>query len=216
MKSLANCLEQTYLRPETTLDDISAGVEACIDLGIFGICLPPFYMAAAREAIAERDLKLVSVIGFPMGFEHVGTKVEQAKKVIADGADELDMVMNIAAFKSGLLAQVEDGIERISTLCGMHDKVLKVILETSLLNQDELKQAMDICVAKEVAFVKTSTGFQGGASVEIIKQMRAYLPEHIGIKASGGIKERASAIDMLKAGASRIGSSSGFSILAEA
>lgn len=212
--NLAQHLEQTLLTAACTQDEIVDMCERANKAGILAVCIPPFFVPTAKKALEDSETKVVTVVGFPFGYGNINTKAEETKKAISEGVDEVDMVMNLSAFKSGLMSHVSDGIDSIKTLCGMSDKPLKVIIESGLLSEEELLQAAAICTEKEVDFVKTSTGFNGkGASIKAVKMLRSALPESIGIKASGGIKDVTTAEKMLMAGANRIGTSSGFDIL---
>lgn len=212
--NLAQHIEQTLLSPACTQDEIVSMCERANAAGVLAVCVPPFFVPTAKKALEDSETKVVTVVGFPFGYSNINTKAEETKKAISEKVDEIDMVMNISAFKSGLISHVSDGIDSIKTLCGMSDKPLKVIIESGILSEEELLQAAAICMEKEVDFVKTSTGFNGkGASIKTVKMLRNVLPESIGIKASGGIKDLATAEKMLMAGATRIGTSSGFDIL---
>lgn len=210
-------IEHTLLKPGTTADDVSRLYEQALEYGFLGICVPPYYVQYAANLIGEAaSLLLVTVIGFPLGYNATAAKVEEAKKAIQDGADELDMVMNIAAFKSGNHSVVFNDIESVATVANQHNRKLKVILETGLLNKKEIIEACAICLKANVNFVKTSTGFaEESATVEAVKLMRKQLPDKIGIKAAGGIKTAAFARKLIEAGASRIGASSGPELMNE-
>jgi deoxyribose-phosphate aldolase len=215
-QNLAQYLDQTLLKVDTTLPMVEALCKKSVEAEIGGVCIPPYYTNAANKILAETNTKLVTVIGFPFGYNNITAKAEAAKKVIQDGADEVDMVMNIGAFLNKNYSHVADEIESINTLCHMNDKALKVIIETCLLTTDQIKKACEVCAEKEVDFVKTSTGFNGpGANVETIQLMRSILPKSVKIKASGGIRDKQTVLEMIKAGADRIGTSSGFKILEE-
>jgi deoxyribose-phosphate aldolase len=215
-QNLAQYLDQTLLKVDTTLPMVEALCKKSVEAEIGGVCIPPYYTNAANKILAETNTKLVTVIGFPFGYNNITAKAEAAKKVIQDGADEVDMVMNIGAFLNKNYSHVADEIESINTLCHMNDKALKVIIETCLLTTDQIKKACEVCAEKEVDFVKTSTGFNGpGAQLETVQLMRSILPNSIKIKASGGIRDKKTALEMIKAGADRIGTSSGFKILEE-
>lgn len=215
-QNLAQYLDQTLLKVNTTLPLVEELCKKSVEAEIGGVCIPPFYTNAANKILTNTNTKLVTVIGFPFGYNNITAKAEAAKKVIQDGADEVDMVMTIGVFLNGNYSHVADEIESINTLCRMNDKVLKVIIETCLLSNDQIKKACEVCAEKDVDFVKTSTGFNGeGAQLETVKLMRSILPNSIKIKASGGIRDKKTAIEMINAGADRIGTSSGFTILEE-
>ncbi|MCB0737608.1 MAG: deoxyribose-phosphate aldolase [Bacteroidetes bacterium] len=211
---LESSLEQTLLKPGCTQAEIEEMCTKAAQTKMHGVCVPPFFVPAAKKALENSDLEIITVVGFPFGYNNINTKAEETKKAISDGATEIDMVMNISAFKSGMINHVADGIDSIKTLCGMNDLPLKVIIESGILTQKEIILAAEICADKEVDFVKTSTGFIGhGATIETVSLLRNILPKTIKIKASGGIKDAQTAQAMLAAGADRIGTSAGFTIL---
>jgi deoxyribose-phosphate aldolase len=168
----------------------------------------------AKKTIGKKPIKLVTVAGFPLGYSTVGAKVEEAKKALISGADEIDMVMNIAAFKSDDIQTVQNDIQSVVTVCHLQNKKVKVIIETAYLNDEEILRACKICVDCEVDFVKTSTGYASkGADSKTIKLMREELPAKIKIKAAGGIKTQKQALDLIAAGADIIGTSNGIGLL---
>lgn len=207
-------IEQTLLRPGATKDEIIRLCNLAVENRFFGVCVPPYYVKFAREIIRDNELKIVTVVGFPLGYQAMTAKVEEAKKAIQEGADEIDMVMNIAAFKSKEYNYVKEEIENLENVCRLKGKILKVIIETCLLTDEEITKICEICSEVKVDFVKTSTGFNGeGARIEHIKLMRKVLPEKIRIKASGGIRDIKFAERLIKAGASRIGTSHGENLI---
>jgi deoxyribose-phosphate aldolase len=162
----------------------------------------------------KNPIKIITVIGFPLGYSTVASKVEEAKKAIISGADEVDMVMNIAAFKSGDFVTVLNDIQAVTTACHLQNKVIKVIIETAYLNEEEIEKACRLCVDCEVDFVKTSTGFAtSGATIEAVELMRKILPAKTKIKAAGGIRDIAFAEALIKAGASRLGTSASLNLI---
>ena len=213
---LAKYIEHTLLKPDANKDDIKKLCTEAIENHFHGVCVPPYYVRLAKEFIKTESVKVITVIGFPFGYQTKGTKVEETKKVIEDGADEIDMVVNIAAFKSDDLNYVREDIESIATLCRLKNKALKVIIETCLLSPEEITKICGLVCDVGVDFIKTSTGFNGeGATVENVKLIRQSSTTKIKIKAAGGIKTRKFAEELIKAGADRIGTSSGISIVAE-
>lgn len=213
-KLLTKSIEHTILKPQTSRQDIEKLCNEAEQFGFHAVCVPPYFVSQAKQFLKNTAIKVVTVAGFPMGYTNINGKGEETKKAISDGADEIDMVMNIAAFKSGNFAYVKDDIQNIATLCRLNNKIVKVILETSLLSLEEIEKACTICAEAEVDFVKTSTGFTGeGANVEIINFIRSILPPKIKIKASGGIKTSEFALELLEAGAIRLGTSSGVEII---
>ena len=212
---LASCIELTRLSPDMVQGDVDLLVKQADEHGFHGICVPPFWVKHARREIANSGLRLITVVGFPMGYQLTETKLDEITRVIDQGADEIDMVWNISAFKSGMpWTRIE--LARCTQAVHAHQRLIKVIIETGLLNEDEIAEACRMCAEAGADFVKTSTGFSGeGAREDHIRGMRAILPSNVGIKASGGIKTADQPLAMIKAGADRIGTSSGVGIMEE-
>jgi len=184
--------------------------------GFVGVCVPPFWVKRAAREIGTLDIQLVTVIGFPFGYQRTESKLVEIEKAIEDGANELDVVMNISAFKSGMpWTKIE--LAKCAKLAHDNDALLKVIIETAYLNDEEIIQACKLVSDAGADFVKTSTGFaSAGAQVEHIKLMRTNSPSNVGVKASGGIRDYKTAKAMVDAGADRLGVSAGVSIMQEA
>ena len=211
---LAKYIEHTNLKPDCTKEDIIQLCNEAIEHGFYGVCVSPYYVQLAKKTIGKKPIKLVTVAGFPLGYSTVGAKVEEAKKALISGADEIDMVMNIAAFKSDDIQTVQNDIQSVVTVCHLQNKKVKVIIETAYLNDEEILRACKICIDCEVDFVKTSTGYaSNGADPKTIKLMRGELPAKIKIKAAGGIKTQKQALDLIAAGADIIGTSNGIDLL---
>lgn len=211
---LAKYIEHTNLKPDCTKEDIIQLCNEAIEHGFYGVCVSPYYVQLAKRTIGKKPIKLVTVAGFPLGYSTVGAKVEEAKKALISGADEIDMVMNIAAFKSDDIQTVQNDIQSVVTVCHLQNKKVKVIIETAYLTDEEILRACKICIDCEVDFVKTSTGYASkGADSKIIKLMRGELPTKIKIKAAGGIKTQKQALDLIAAGADIIGTSNGIDLL---
>lgn len=214
MEGLASKIEHTVLKADTTESEIRKLCEEAIEHKFFGVCVPPYFIKIAKQVLLKTNVKIVSVVGFPLGYNSTPSKVEETRKAIDEGADEIDMVLNIAAFKNGDFNFVLNDIQSVCTLAHLKNIKLKVIIETALLSAEEIVKACEICVEAGVDFVKTSTGFStNGAKPEDIALMRTNLPASIGIKASGGIKTKEQALALVAAGASRIGASAGASLL---
>ena len=213
--NIAAYIEHTNLSPVLTIRDIDKLVEEAKQFGFLGICVPPFWVKRAQREIGKEKIILVTVAGFPLGYNMTETKIDEIKRAIDNGADEIDVVWNISSFKTGVpWTKIE--VAKCSKLTHDHQKIVKVIIETAYLSETELEQACKICADAGADFVKTSTGFApSGAKVEDVKRMRNFLPNHVGIKASGGIKTLQHMQDLLAAGAERIGTSSGIAILNE-
>jgi deoxyribose-phosphate aldolase len=211
---IATYIEHTNLSPLLTIGDIDRLVTEATQYQFFGVCVPPFWVKRAKREIGKEKISLISVAGFPLGYSMTGTKLDEIKRAIDNGADEVDVVWNLTSFRTGLpWTKVE--IAKCSGLAHAHQKVLKVIIETSYLSDSEITKACQICADAGADFVKTSTGFapSGGATIEHIALMKKKLPAHVGIKASGGIKTLKSAEALIAAGADRLGTSSGVSIV---
>lgn len=212
MENLYNFIEHTNLSPTLTGLDIDRLVAEAKHYSFLGICVPPFWVKRAKREIGDSEIILVTVAGFPLGYSQTETKLAEIKHAIDDGADEIDVVWNVSAFKSKLpWAKIE--IAKCSKLAHDYQRALKVIIETAYLNEDEIVEACKLCVDAGADFVKTSTGFApSGANTANVKLMRQSVPDTVGVKASGGIKTKAQAIEMIQAGANRIGTSSGIII----
>jgi len=214
-EELASYIDHTLLRPEATQEQVLQLCDEARSYGFAAVCVPPCYVQAATERLGPGSLvKVATVIGFPLGYQHTKVKFLETHQAIADGANEIDVVMNISAFKSGKYDEVENELGDLAKFCHMKEAALKVIIETALLTKDEIDKACELCAAAGVDFVKTSTGFaSGGARVEDIELMRRVLPNHIKIKASGGIKTFADAQALIQAGADRLGCSASIQIV---
>lgn len=211
--NIASYIEHTNLSPTLTDRSIDQLVSEARAHGFLGVCVPPFWVKRAQREIATANILLITVAGFPLGYSMTETKLDEIKRAIDNGADEIDVVLNISAFKTGIpWTKIE--IAKCSKLVHDHQKILKVIIETAYLSDSEIRNACKLCSDSGVDFVKTSTGFApAGAKIEHIKLMRECLPLDVGIKASGGIKTRGQGIQLIEAGADRIGTSSGISIV---
>ncbi len=214
MTTLARYIEHTNLSPTLTIQDIDKLVAEAKQYNFLGVCVPPFWVKRAKREIGDSKILLITVAGFPLGYSMTETKLEEIKNAIDNGADEVDVVWNISSFKSGNpWTKIE--IAKCSKLVHGYQKALKVIIETAYLSDDEIVEACKICVDAGADFVKTSTGFApSGAKVEHIQLMKKSVPGSVGIKASGGIKTKEQAIQLIEAGADRLGTSSGIAIVA--
>lgn len=213
--NLNHYIEHTILKAKATFSDIDIIINEAIDNNFLGICIPPCYIKYAKEKLENKNIKLVTVIGFPLGANDSDVKAFEARKAIEDGADEVDMVINIGFARSGKWDLVENDIKKVRE--ASFNKVLKVILETDYLNDDEIKKACEICIKQKVDYVKTSTGFAKnglGATVEKIKMLSSLIkPYGLKVKASGGIKTKEDALSLIEAGADTLGTSSGCEII---
>jgi len=214
---LANKIDHTILKPTTTVADIERLCNEAIKYGFVAVCVPPFYAEKCVKILHDYPTRVASVVGFPLGYDGADAKLTQSILLIRDaGVDEIDMVANIAAIKDGNWDIVEEEIESVGRITQFEGAMLKVIIETGLLTDEEIVKVCEICAECEVDFVKTSTGFNGtGATIEAVQLIRKSLPSHIQIKASGGIRTRAFAEALIAAGADRLGCSQGVQIINE-
>ena len=191
-----------------TGEEVDVLIRDAIDEQFIGVCVPPFWVKKVKRELGEKDIQVVTVIGFPFGFQDTASKVFEVKESIKQGADELDLVWSQTAFHSGMnWPKIE--IAQISKICHEEERILKVIIETAYLSPEQIREACLICQDAGADFVKTSTGYAPkGAQIEDILLMRETLPSQIGIKASGGIKTLDFALELIKSGADRIGTSS--------
>ena len=210
--SINKLIEHTLLKPDCTITDIKQLCEEAVQYKFYGVCVPPYYVKDAVRFLNDQA-KVISVIGFPMGFSTIPAKVEEIKKAIDEGANEVDTVVNICAIKSGNWNYIKSEMDSVVRAVMMRGKTIKIIVETGLLTRDELKLLLPICEAEEVAFIKTSTGVNSaGATVEDIKFLRQHLSDKTKIKASGGIQTLEQAERLISVGADRIGTSAGTTI----
>lgn len=215
MATLNKHIEHTLLKQDATKKDLIKLFEEAKEHKFFGVCINPCYVSLAKEHLKDTGVKIVTVIGFPLGANTTETKIFETINAVRDGADEIDMVINVTKLKDCEYAFIIDEIRGIKAAC--QGKNLKVILETDLLTKEEIKQACELCVKAGADFVKTSTGFvKGGvgAKVEDVQLMyETVSPSGLMVKASGGIRDKETAIAMLEAGAERLGTSSGVKIV---
>jgi len=205
---LAKYVDHTLLKTDATTEQVAALLEEAKELGTYSICVSP-NMLPVRSGDGEADageVLIATVIGFPSGKHHSGVKAVEAKRAVVDGAHELDMVIDIGALKEGRADLVQQDIEAVRAAAPA-PAVLKVIIESAALTDDEIVEACKAAEAAGADFVKTSTGFHpaGGASVEAVRLMRETVGDRLGVKASGGIRSYEDAVAMIDAGASRLG-----------
>lgn len=215
MENINKHVEHTLLKQDAKYEDFIKLFDEAKKYNFLGVCVNPLYVRLAKEQLAGSEVKIVTVVGFPLGANKSEVKAYETSKAIEDGADEIDMVINVTALKNKDYEFVQKDIETVKAFC--KDKPLKVILETDLLDKEEIKKACEICVQAKADFVKTSTGFVKngvGAKAEDVKLMYETVSPHgLRVKASGGIRDRETALKMLEAGAERLGTSSGVKIV---
>lgn len=213
---LAQYIDHTLLKPEATVADVRALAAEAVDLGTFSICISPRMLdpVVLGEPLAVGTVKIATVCGFPSGKHVPSIKAAEAAQAMADGAHEVDMVIDVGALREGRTDVVEGDIRGVRV--AVADALLKVIIEAAALNSDQIVAACRAAEAAGADYVKTSTGFHpsGGASIEAVRLMRETVGDRLGVKASGGIRDYATAIAMITAGASRLGLSGSAAVLA--
>ena len=215
MENLNKYIEHTLLKQDATKEDFLKLFEEAKEHNFLGVCINPAYVKFAKDHLKGTGIKVVTVVGFPLGANLSSVKAYEAACAVEDGADEIDMVINVSALKDKNYEYVINDIQTVKESCGF--SLLKVILETDLLEKEEIKKACELCIEAGADFVKTSTGFVKngvGAKVEDLKLMYETVSPHgLKVKASGGIRDKESAIKLIEAGASRLGTSSGVKIV---
>ena len=211
--SLARYIDHTILKPTTTRAEVEKVCAEAVQYGFAAVCIPPPFVRFARQLLDGAQVKVATVIGFPFGYSAVEAKVSEILLAIVDGADELDMVINLLALKNNDWTYLAGEIGTILPLVRAQGKVLKVIVESGILTDEELIRCCTIYGTAGVDFMKTSTGYaEKGATIEAVEIMRKHLPSSVQIKASGGIRTAEFAKALIEAGATRLGSSSGVAI----
>ena len=213
---LAAYIDHTILTPTTVSADVERICLEAVEYGFVAVCVPPLFVEQAARLLKNASTQVATVVGFPLGYSDVKAKVAETRLALKQGADEIDMVIQIGSLLEGKHKNVQEDIAAQKKLCAEGNALLKVIIETSLLDRSQIEKVCEICAALQVDFVKTSTGFNGkGAEVDTVAFMRSVLPASIQIKASGGIRDRETALKMIQAGATRIGASAGIKIVSE-
>lgn len=215
MENLEKYIEHTLLKQDATNAEFAKLYEEAKVHNFRGVCVNPLYVKDAKAYLKNTDVKVVTVIGFPLGANLSSVKAFETKQAINNGADEIDMVINVSAIKDNNWEFVLEDIKAVRDACP--NNVLKVILETDLLTTDEIKKACEVCIQAKADFVKTSTGFVKngvGATVENVKLMSEVVsPFGLKVKASGGIRDKQKALDLIAVGATSLGTSSGVTIV---
>ena len=209
-------IDHTLLKPEANEEQIEKLVKEAIEYNFFSVCVNPTWVKKCSEMLKDTGVKVCTVIGFPLGANTLETKVFETKNALDNGADEIDMVINIGYMKSKKFHEVENEIAELAKIC--HDKgaILKVILENCLLTRDEIKKACQLSDKAGADFVKTSTGFStSGADAEDVKLMKESVSDRVKVKTSGGIRDYKKAMEMVNNGADRLGVSAGLAIYKE-
>ena len=212
MNSLSSLIDHTNLRPDALHSDIEILCKKAVQYKFASVCINPVYVSYAKSILKDENPKVCSVVGFPLGADSEEMKYAEARFLIFQGVDEIDMVMNTAFLKERKIDLVKNEIKKVVEAAD--GNCVKVIIETSLLNQDEKALACNIVMESGATFVKTSTGFScSGATLEDVRLIKKIVGDRVGIKASGGIKTKNEALEFIEAGASRIGTSRGVEII---
>ncbi len=213
---IAGYIDHTYLKADTTTSHIIRLCEEAMQYGFASVCVPPFFVQTAAQMLKAKGSKIpvATVVGFPMGYATTASKIEEIKRAADDGAAEIDAVINVSAIKSQNWAYVRNDMDSMTTAAGLKGKKIKIIIETGLLELEEIDRLCDLALEIKPHFLKTSTGFNGtGATLTKVRRMKAKLGDQIAIKASGGIKTFSKAKSFIDAGASRIGASASIQIV---
>ena len=205
-------IDHTILKATASSSDVQKLCEEAIEHEFYSVCVNGCYVADAKQLLQGTDVKVAAVVGFPLGAMTTAAKVFEAKEAVENGASEIDMVINVAKLKDGEFEYVENEIRQIKEAIG--DKVLKVIIETCYLTDEEKVKACELSLVAKADFVKTSTGFgTGGATYEDVKLMKSVVGDNAKVKASGGVRDKETAQKYVELGAERLGTSSGIDIV---
>jgi len=214
VERLNKLIDLTYLKPDATRLRIEQLCAEAIEYDVFSVCVPPYFVQQVARILEDYQIKVCTVIGFPYGYDSTQVKAEAIKKAVEEMVDEIDVVANIAAIKSGDWAYTMNDADSMVRLGHMRNLKVKWIIEMNLLTSEEIKHVCEIAVSKEVDFVKTGTGTVGNpVSPDDVRLLRSLLPDHMNIKASGGIRTLEQANALIEAGANRLGTSAAKSIL---
>lgn len=217
MQNINQYIEHTNLKPTLNYDDIDKLVAETLQYNFAGICVPPYWVKKVSRDLGQAPVQLVTVIGFPLGYSRAEVKMQEIESALKEGANELDIVVNLTAIKSKAYPWIKQEMSWFSKAIHAQEAMMKVILETAYLSEEEIIEATKVCVDAGVDFMKTSTGFAPeGATVAHVQLLNRITPDTVGVKASGGIRSYEKAVTMIEAGAERIGTSSGVKIVEEA
>lgn len=207
-------IDHTILKPTTLVSDIEKLCSEAIEYSFAAVCVPPNFIKNAKALTADTSVKVATVIGFPFGYSAVEAKLAEILLAIVDGADELDIVINISAIKNNDWEYLANEINHLLPVIKQNNRVVKIIIESGILTDDEIIKCCQLYGAAGIDYLKTSTGYaEKGASVAAVSLFKKHLPAHVAIKASGGIRDYAFAKQLVEAGATRLGCSAGVAIV---
>ena len=210
---ISKTIDHTLLKPDASKDGVEKLCKEAAEYKFKAVCVNPSHIELCKKLLKDTEVKVATVVGFPLGANTTETKVFETKDSVLKGADEIDMVINIGALKEGDHQLVENDIKAVVNACE-GKAIVKVIIETCLLTDYEKRKACELSMSAGAHFVKTSTGFStGGATVEDVALMKSVVGSNLEVKASGGVRDRETALLMIEAGATRIGTSSGIKII---
>ena len=209
-------IDHTILKPATLVTDIEKVCREAQEYGFAAVCIPPLFVKKSKELLQDTGVKVATVIGFPFGYSAIEAKLAEILLAMVDGADELDVVINIMAIKNNDWHFVSNEINHIMPVVKSRQKTIKIIIESGVLTRDELLKCCELYGAAGIDFLKTSTGYaEKSATVEDVRTMRENLPAHVQVKASGGIRTYGFAKELIEAGATRLGCSASVAIVKE-
>lgn len=214
--NIASYIDHTILKPTTTVADVEQLCREAVEYGFAAVCVPPPFVKRVKSILDPTDVKVATVIGFPFGYSATEAKIAETVLAIVDGADELDMVINLVALRGSDWAFLSKEVALATEVVHNKGKAIKLIVESGILSRDELVKCCGVFGPLGIDYMKTSTGYaEKGASVEAVQLMRSHLPSTVKIKASGGIKTYAFAAELVAAGADRLGCSASVQIVKE-
>ena len=213
--NLANFIEHSFLKPDCREENIVQLCEEAIAHDFKTVCIPPMYVQFCAQKLNESNIKVATVIGYPYGYSATASKVAEIRRAIDDGADEFDTVINICAVKDEKWNYLRNDIDSMTRAAHLRGKIVKINLEIALLAPKEIRKVCEICIESGANFIKTSTGLFGDPTVDQVSFLRNSLPDEIQIKASGDIQTKAEIEAFINAGASRIGTAHGVTILSK-
>ena len=211
---IAHYIDHTILKPTCLISEVERVCSEAVEYGFAAVCIPPPFVKRAKIILSPTKVKVATVIGFPFGYAPIESKVAEAVLALVDGADEMDMVINLVALKNGDWEYLEREIQLVKDIIKQKGKLIKVIIESGVLTDEEIVRCCSLYTKAGVDYVKTSTGYaEKGASVEAVQLIRKHLPSSVNIKASGGIKTYEFARRLIEAGANRLGCSASVGIV---